>query len=567
LQQAINAEQSRQGAITSQAQSLVSSGAGTNDINAYYATVHPNDQSLVSDTLGVTANNINTYGLSPQSASWYQLQPNETIANYNARIAAANPNLPAPGTTSSTGVTNNAAPQISPIPTVINAPVNTTGAAPTLPSATAPTIVSQYINGIAASLVTAQQQLTQANNQQIQNYQTQIDALTKQQQDNQSLASMGMAQEGNVVAQETAAKQAALQQEQQQYNDAYTANQNIIAQMTTLATNGQQIINGLSAQTGLSAVLSPRITQTMADITGQMGLLKSVYDATNSQIGAAQNQLKSATDAITSLYGDQITYYQNIVSFYSTQANSDTSQITALSKDQQTYIQAQITQLQAQVTNVQNTAKLVSDAMVNPTTAQAFALSGVSLNDTPQQIAQKLGQYQYSQEISATSQKMAQAGYSTTPVPGVAPVQSVDSQGVTTNWYATTKPGTSSASTAITEAGGRRLLVDKTTGSVITDLGPATSGTSATPGGIVFSQAQKTALQGTGMAASDINALQSALNTYGAQSVLDNGQGMSDATKAWIENTYNVSPTPAPSDSGSSSGNIFTNALNKLMGK
>lgn len=36
----------------------------------------------------------------------YQLKPGETIAAYNARIAAGNPNLPAPGTTSSTGVSN-----------------------------------------------------------------------------------------------------------------------------------------------------------------------------------------------------------------------------------------------------------------------------------------------------------------------------------------------------------------------------------------------------------------------------------------------------------------------------
>ena len=54
------------------------------------------------------ASNINNYGLTPTSPHWYWLQPGETIDNYNARIAAANPNLPAPGTTSSTGITNNA---------------------------------------------------------------------------------------------------------------------------------------------------------------------------------------------------------------------------------------------------------------------------------------------------------------------------------------------------------------------------------------------------------------------------------------------------------------------------
>lgn len=54
-----------------------------------------------------SSSGVNNYGLTPASGqAWYQLQNGESIANYNARIAAANPNLPAPGTTSSTGVTN-----------------------------------------------------------------------------------------------------------------------------------------------------------------------------------------------------------------------------------------------------------------------------------------------------------------------------------------------------------------------------------------------------------------------------------------------------------------------------
>ncbi len=40
----------------------------------------------------------------------YTKHPDESIQQYNARIAAANPNLPAPGTTSPTGITNSALP-------------------------------------------------------------------------------------------------------------------------------------------------------------------------------------------------------------------------------------------------------------------------------------------------------------------------------------------------------------------------------------------------------------------------------------------------------------------------
>lgn len=72
-------------------------------------TTPQNSTPAPSSTPAPASNSsVNTYGLSPASGqSWYQLQNGESIANYNARIAAANPNLPAPGTTSSTEVTNN----------------------------------------------------------------------------------------------------------------------------------------------------------------------------------------------------------------------------------------------------------------------------------------------------------------------------------------------------------------------------------------------------------------------------------------------------------------------------
>lgn len=68
----------------------------------------------------VTSTSVNTYGLTPTSSNWFQLQPGESPANYNARVAAANPNLPAPGTTSTTGVTNTAAAAPSVLGTTIN---------------------------------------------------------------------------------------------------------------------------------------------------------------------------------------------------------------------------------------------------------------------------------------------------------------------------------------------------------------------------------------------------------------------------------------------------------------
>lgn len=88
---------------------------------------------------------VSTPAATPINTS-LQMTPSEMsggaagIAAYNARIAAANPNLPAPGTTSSTGVTNSvpatSANSIMPTPGVLSTTNPTTPTTPTTPVAT-----------------------------------------------------------------------------------------------------------------------------------------------------------------------------------------------------------------------------------------------------------------------------------------------------------------------------------------------------------------------------------------------------------------------------------------------
>lgn len=88
---------------TSSQYTAIQNGANTNSlVNQLYSgntvTQSPNVIAASSQVKNANApTSVNTN---------YQVQPGETTAQYNARIAASNPNLPAPGTTSSTGVTN-----------------------------------------------------------------------------------------------------------------------------------------------------------------------------------------------------------------------------------------------------------------------------------------------------------------------------------------------------------------------------------------------------------------------------------------------------------------------------
>jgi len=322
----------------------------------------------------------------------------------------------------------------------INPPTSNGSYSP--PSGQAAQTISNYLTGIGATLQSQQAQYQQANQQQAQNYQSQIDALNQQQKELQQLSDNGMLGEDNTMLQETSQKQAALQQEQQEYQDNYNANQSLINEMDGLLTQGNQIIEDMKNTTGLASIMNPRISQTMTDVSARAGVIQAVLAARNNQIGNAQKQLASATDAITSIYTDQMNYYKSVVSYYEQQKQDTQGEIDSLSKDQKTYIDNQIQSLKDAVTNTQNTANIIQKAMLDPNTALLYATAGVTLNDSPAQIQQKLGLATYAQELSTLSSNMAAKGYSSNPVPGVSPVTMVDSQGQPHQFWAATTPGT-----------------------------------------------------------------------------------------------------------------------------
>jgi hypothetical protein len=268
---------------------------------------------------------------------------------------------------------------------------------PTLPNANAPSIADQFNTSLSATLQAQQNQLAQSLQQQTQNYQTKIDAMQKQSEQYQHMQELGLASEKSVIGQETADKQAALEQEQQQFKQNYDARQKLVDQLQTLLTTGQSVIEQMKGTTGLSSIMSPRISQTMADVQGQAGVITATLSAMSDQIGLAQNQLTSSLTAITSIYHDQLAYWDNVINFYNDQQKVADAKVASLSKDQQAYINAQIQMLQDRVSQTQKTTDAIQQAFLDPKTALIYSTAGVSLTDSLAQIGQKLATYQAAQ--------------------------------------------------------------------------------------------------------------------------------------------------------------------------
>lgn len=309
-------------------------------------------------------------------------------------------------------------PQAPPVTQIANpaTPPVQTGAGFTPPPATAPAVADNFNASLATTLKTQQDQLQQSLQQQQQQYQTKIDALNQQNSDYKQLEEAGLANENSAVAQETQQKQAALDQEQQQFNDNYNARQSLVGQLQTLLTTGQNAIQQLQNTSGMSSIMNAKISETTANVQAQAGVITAALSAYDSQIGLAQSQLKTATDAITSIYSDQLSYWQNIVSFYNGQQKDIEGQVASLSKEQQTYVDAQIKMLQDKTANTQSAMDSIQKAMLDPKAALAYAQAGVSLNDSPAQINQKLATLSYAQQLAGKTPSLGATNNTSDPV-------------------------------------------------------------------------------------------------------------------------------------------------------
>jgi hypothetical protein len=317
------------------------------------------------------------------------------------------------------------------------APPATTGAppSPTLPTPTAASSAATYVASATASVNTQREALKSAYDTQVKTAQDKIDTLEAEQKALQSKQDANIGSVKTTTDAEVAEKRAQYDLEKQRADENYNANQALVNEMDGLLTQGNQIIEQMKNTTGLSSIMNPRIAKTMSDVQARAGVIQAVLAARNGQIGQAQNQLATALSAIDSITNDQLDYYKTLNDFYQNQKDENGKKLISLDNDKQRYNDAKISLLENDLANTQKTADIIRNAMLDPDTAQIYGRAGVSLNDTPEQIAQKLSSYTYSQELTDLSNKMALQGYTATPVAGATPITLTDSRGLQKNFY------------------------------------------------------------------------------------------------------------------------------------
>lgn len=216
-------------------------------------------------------------------------------------------------------------------------------------------------------------------------------------------------------------------------NENFEANQKLVGELEGLLTEGNTLIEQMKGVTGLAGIRNPRINQAIEGVAARTGVIEAVINARNGQIAQAQTLIDRSVAAITADRNDRLSYYNTLLDL-------NEKNIIRLEGDQKDILNKEVGLIESDLANAQAYADAIKEAMLDPEMATAYARAGVTLNDSPDQIAEKLAADSYAQEISSYSNELATEGYKFLaggqPAPGNAEVITItDSKGKERQYY------------------------------------------------------------------------------------------------------------------------------------
>lgn len=309
--------------------------------------------------------------------------------------------------------------------TTLNSPLNppsssTSGTpAPILPTPNAKNTNDAYFTSATQNVANDRKAVEDAYKTNIDSYQKKIDDANKNVTDLEKLQQEGVISNIDELSKPYRETLENTERERLYVNQNFEANQKLVNELEGLLNDGNTLINQTKALPIATSVLNRQVAKTMSDVAARAGVIQAVMAARNGQIGQAYNLIDRSVQAIDADRKDRLAYYKTLNDFYETKKDTEGKKVIQLTGDQKKFMDAQIGLLENDLATSQKNAEHIKTAMSDPDTALAYAQSGVTLNDTPEQISKKLGDYAYAKENQDFAKDMALKGY-VAVVPGQA---------------------------------------------------------------------------------------------------------------------------------------------------
>lgn len=197
----------------------------------------------------------------------------------------------------------------------------------------------------------------------------------------------------------------------------FHANQKLTDELETLLNEGNELIRVKKEQPIPLSLQNRQVNKTMADVSARAGVIQAVMNARSGQIAEAYRMIDRSVGAITADRQDELSYYKTVYNFYQEQKDSEGAKLLNLDKRQEQFVERQIGLLEHDLAQAEANANHIKSLMTSPESAQFMADAGVTLNDTPEQVAGKLAEQSRRQEAQDLKNELTAKGYTFIPFP------------------------------------------------------------------------------------------------------------------------------------------------------
>jgi hypothetical protein len=382
-------------------------------------------------------------------------------------------------------------PITNPVPANTIKPVIT----PSLPEPKAPSVISNFVGGIQQNLETTRKAFEDS-------VKAERDNLDKQRKQYETQIADFNTKEQNTIQNDVQPLLQPFRQdleknerERLKVEENYFENQKIVNEIQTLANGLQQDIATVQDVAAPAAIQEGKIGKIKEDSLARIGVLQAVVSMRNGQISTALNFIDRSSEAIVADRQDRLNYFNTLLNFYEGQKDDTGKKLLDVEAKDLGYVKTQIGLLENDLNTAQSSFNNIKNMMLDPAKADILARSGVKLTDTPNQVAQKISTYNYTQEKQDLQNQMALKGYSLLPfseqTAGKDPsslLRVVDSKGNEMVFYnpsATSTTGFNFGTGTVAQRNNNpgNIKVSSTTLEMFKDLGANASSTQATDGG------------------------------------------------------------------------------------
>nr|AUN36864.1 hypothetical protein [uncultured bacterium] len=372
----------------------------------------------------------------PLTQQDYFKRADESIDQYNARIASlqasqpkptsspipnaptTQPNLPS-DPAALQEIVNQAAKTVqgltSQVQQITNpVPANTIKSVttPNLPTPNAPSVVNSYVGGLQQNVDTARKALDDSIKQQRDQLEAQRKQYEAQIKELDSKEQNTIQNDIQPLLQPFRQNLETNERERFLVEQNYFDNQNTINEINALATGLQQDIATVQGVAAPAAIQQGKIGQIKEDALARIGVLQAVVSMRNNQISTAENFIDRTSEAILADRKDQLTYYETLLNFYEGQKDEAGKKLVDVNSQDTDFVKAQIGLLENDLKEAQSNFDNIKSMMLDSAKADILARSGVKLTDTPEQVAQKISDYNFKAEKQDLQNQMALKGYS-----------------------------------------------------------------------------------------------------------------------------------------------------------